>query len=83
MFLNTFLIHTNLKPVRQQSAPLPEGHLKRKPQKYPVVNSQFHFFSFGFTMHSSFFLPKIKKKNYTETRKHILAFSLNREAFDM
>lgn len=62
MFLNTFLIHANLKPVRQQPAPLPEGHLERKPQKHPVVNSQFHFFSFGFTMHSSFFLPKIKKK---------------------
>lgn len=62
MFLNTFLIHANLKSVRQQPAPLPEGHLERKPQKHPVVNSQFHFFSFGFTMHSSFFLPKIKKK---------------------
>ena len=69
MFLNTFLIHTNLKPVRQQSAPLPEGHLKRKPQKYPVVNSQFHFFSFGFTMQSSFFLPKIKKKKLHRNKK--------------
>lgn len=82
MFLNTFLIHTNLKPVGQQSAPLPEGHLERKPKKHPVVNSQFHFFSFGFTMHSSFFL-RLKKKHYTKTRKHFPAFSLNREAFDM
>ena len=69
MFLNTFLIHANLKPVRQQPAPLPEGHLERKPQKHPVVNSQFHFFSFGFTMHSSFFLPKIKKKKLHRNKK--------------
>lgn len=69
MFLNTFLIHTNLKPVRLQPAPLTGVQFQRKPQKHLLTNSQVHVFPFGLTMHASFTFPQIKNNLHEKQEK--------------
>lgn len=60
MFLNTFLIHTNLKPLRLQPAPL-----TRRPALKKAPETSSHLFpvsslSFWISMHAHFLLPQIK-----------------------
>lgn len=87
MFLNTFLIHANLKPVSLQPAPLTRRPSLKKAPETASHSLLVPFFSFWIYYHMPLFSSLKLKTIYTECKKihpRILHISpLDRQALGM